>query len=241
MTPAQLATRIRFYTKTNSTTLTDATLLPLVNDARRDLSEQAMERAPEKFLVPATENLVANQREYAFDSNILERLHKVECKFSANDARIPLIPLKDYRLSETEAEIVKRFANTEGSASYIVRRNAILILSGTITAVTAGLRTWFAQYPPDIANDLTDTTDMSVAASTTSAPFPRPLHDLCALWVSIAYKSNRPKPIPLSKRELQYDQILEQKLAVMSRGDAGLEIIGESPPSQDLWNDGFDL
>src|SRR3990167_10671605 len=236
MTPAQLNTRINFYCKTNDTTFSQADKLPLVNQGRQDLSEQAIERVPERFFVPATDDLVANQREYAFDSTMLERLHKVEAKFSVSDARIPLLAMKDYRESETESEIVKRFANVEGEAFYVIRRQAILILSGTISAVTDGLRTWFAQYPPDIATDLSGTTDMSVAASTTSAPFPRPLHDLLAMWVSINYKMSRPRPIPLTKREEQYDQILEQKLAVMSHGDSGLEIIGELPSSQDLWN-----
>ena len=238
MTPAQLATRVRFYTKTNSTTFTDAVMLPLANDGRRDLSEQALEVAPEKFFVPADDDLIENQREYAFDSNILERLHKVEAKFSSSDSRIPLAPMKDYRLSETESEIVKNFANIEGEAFYVIRRNAILILSGTISAVTDGLRTWFAQYPPDLGN-LTATTDMSIAASTTSAPFPRPLHELLALWISIAYKQNRPKPIPLSDREKKFDRILEQKLAVMSHGDTGLEVIGEVQSDDNFGEDGF--
>lgn len=240
MTPAKLAALIRYKTRTNSTTFTDADMLPLVNTFKDEIASMIVERNSSMFLLPATDDLVANQREYPIPDDRLSRLHKVEIKFASGDSRFPASAIKDYQGSETESEIVKQFSNDEGGFAYTIRRRALLILSGTIIAVTDGLRIWYHSYPADLANLTEATTDMYTDPSTTTHGFPRQFHELLARRVSIEYKGSRPKPIPLSESERNYPRDLETQIAAISTEDESLEIISEMPPSGEFGNDGFD-
>ena len=111
MTGTQLAALIRYKTKTNSTTFTDADMLPLVNTFKDEIASMIVERNNGMFLVPSTFNLVADQREYAFPDDMLNRLHKFEVKFASTDSRFPSTYIKDYSGSETESEIEKNYCN----------------------------------------------------------------------------------------------------------------------------------
>jgi hypothetical protein len=200
------------------------------------------EKNPMIFAVPATDSLVADQRSYAIPDDRLNSLVKIEVKFSASDSRIPLVAIKDYEGSETESEIVKDYANVLGECFYYIRRRAIQILSGTISAVTNGLRYWYLTYPANpIISGTGSTTDMSVDPSTTTHGFPRQFHELLARRVSIEWKGSRPKPIPLNETEKNYQNDLERQLNAIAREDLNLEIVGELPPSADLYDDGFSL
>lgn len=189
--------------------------------------------------MPATDSLVANQRSYAIPDDRLNSLIKVECKFSSTDARIPLPAIKDYEGSETESEIVAEYANVKGECFYYVRRRAIQILSGTISAVVNGLRYWYTTYPAYFS--LSGSTDISVDPTTTTHGFPRQFHELLARRVSIEWKGSRPKPISLNETERNYQVDLEKQLEAISREDLNLEIVGELPTEQDLYDSGFDL
>src|SRR3990167_6035999 len=140
MTGTQLAALIRYKSGTNSTTFTDTDMLPLVNTFKDEIGSLITERNQNYFAVPAKDDLVVDQREYPFPSDMLNNLIKVEAKFVSTDSRIPILPMKDYRGSETESEIVKTFANIENEAFYVIRRRALYLLTGTIIAVTDGLR-----------------------------------------------------------------------------------------------------
>lgn len=240
MTGTQLAALIRYKTRTNSTTFTDADMLPLVNIFKDEISSMIVERNAGYFLIPSTFDLVLNQREYSFDDTILNRLHKVEIKFVSTDSRFPATFIKDYSGSETESEIVKNYSNSPGGFAYTIRRRGIFILSGTIIAVTAGGRMWWHKYPADLAN-LTGSTALEIDPSTTTFGFPRQFQELLARQVSIEYKGRQPKPIPLSKKELQYERDLEIQLNAIASIDNSGEIIGEFPTGESMYNNGFDL
>ena len=190
------------------------------------------------FLVPSTFNLVADQREYAFPDDMLNRLHKFEVKFASADSRFPSTYIKDYSGSETESEIVKNFGNSIGEFAHTIRRRALFILSGTIIAVTNGGRIWYHAFPADLAN-LTGSTDLGVDPSTTTFGIPRQFHELLARRVSIEYKSNRPKPLPLNALELNYENDLKLALDAVAHIDNSGEIIAELPSSTDMFNDGW--
>ena len=64
MTGTQLAALIRWKTGTNSTTFTDANMLPLVNVFIKEISSMIVERNNGMFLVPATFNLVLTNGGY---------------------------------------------------------------------------------------------------------------------------------------------------------------------------------
>ncbi len=239
MTSTQLNTLINFKCRTNDTTFTTTDKLYLVNIFKDEIASKIVERNAGYFLIPATFDLVANQREYSFSDSQLNRMHKLEIKFSSSDARFPSIYIKDYDGSETESEIVKKYSNVQNGFAHTIRRRALLILSGTISAVTGGGRLWYHLYPADLAN-LTGSTDMAVDPSTTTFGFPRQFHELIARRVAIEYKGRQPKPIPLSPMEQNYERDLEVQLAAISTVDNSGEIIGELPAPEDIGNDGWD-
>lgn len=238
MTGTELAALIRFKTRTNSTTFTDTDMLPLVNAFIKEISSMVVERNNGMFLIPSTFDLVADQREYGFPDDMLNRMHKLEIKFASGDSRFPSTYIKDYYNSETESEIVALFSNSENEFAHTIRRRAVFVLSGTIIAVTDGGRLWYHAYPADLAN-LTGSTDLSVDPSTTTFGFPRQLHELLARKISIEYKGSKPKPIPLNETEKNYDKDLQIQLDAISHIDNSGEVIGELPPASDFGNNGF--
>ena len=239
MTGTALATNIRNKTSTNSTTFTDATMLTYVNLFKDEIASKIVERNNGMFLVPSTFNLVADQREYAFPDDMLNRLHKFEVKFVSTDSRFPSTYIKDYSGSETESEIIKSYTNSPGRFSHTIRRRALYILSGAIIAVTSGGRIWYHAFPADLAN-MTGSTDLGVDPSTTTFGIPRQFHELLARRVAIEYKSNKPKPLPLNALEKNYEVDLQLALDAVSRVDNSGEIIGLLPSEADQGNAGFD-
>lgn len=241
MTPLELATLIRQYTHTNTTTFPDSEMLPLVNTfLTEEIASKIVETDNEMFEVPYVFNLVADQREYAIGDDVLNRVHKVEIKFSDEDDRQTATYIKDYRGSEDEGEIIKAFSNTPGEFAYTIRRRAMLLLSGTIVDITNGVRMTALVYPEPLAN-LTDTTpSMEVDPSTTTFGFPRQFHELLARRVSIVWKGNQPKPIPLSPDELSYDNDLALQLAAVSNTNNEGTTRSEDVTDEDTGNAGFD-
>jgi hypothetical protein len=237
MTGIELAAMIRFKTGTNTTTFTNGDMLPLVIAFKNEIASEIAKKNQMYFAVPATEDLVDDQREYALSDNQLNNLIKVEIKFAAGDARQPAKALKEYEQSETESEIVAHFSNAQDNFKYIIRRRALFILSGTIVAVTAGLRIWFIQFPADPS--LTGNTDLRVDPSDKTAGFPLQFHELLARRVAMEWKGSQPKPIPLSSLERGYASDLEAQLDAISQTDLNLEIIGEEEPPADQGDYGF--
>jgi len=215
MTPAKLAEYVRFKTRTNATTLTDAELIIMANVVKDKLIWEALEADEDIFLVPTTQNLVANQREYPLLSSLLSRIKRVEAKLDGSN----FIKLYEFDLPQhkfpisTEADIVDKFGNDERTAFYDIMRESIVIYSGTISNVTNGLRIWVNTTVPDITS-MASTTDMSIDPSNTTHGIPRALHHVLADGIVIMWKQSREKPIALVDTELRYD--LEVKKAVSS-------------------------
>jgi len=210
-----------------------------VNIFKDELCSLIVERNAGYFLIPSTFDLIADQREYTFDDGLLNRIHKVELRFSSTTARFPSTYIKDYQGSETESEIVKNFSNSMGGFAHTIRRRDLFILSGTIISVTGGGRMWWHKYPADLAN-LTGSTGLEVDPSTTTFGFPRQFHELLARRVAMEYKGRQPKPIPLNAMDLRYDKDLEVQLAAIAHVDNSGDIIGLLPNEQDLGNSGWD-
>lgn len=239
MTGASLAAIIHKKTRTNATTFTLADMLVDVNVFKDEIVSMIVERNSGYFLIPSTFDLKANQREYSFSDSLLNRLHKVEIKFASDNSRFPASFIKDYSGSETESEIVKNYSNAEGGFAYTIRRRDILILSGTIVAVTAGGRMWWHKYPADLAN-LTGIVGLEVDPSTTTFGFPRQFHELLARRVAMEYKQRQPKPIPLNELDKKYDYDLKMQLDAIAHIDNSAELIGEEPDPASSGNSGWD-
>jgi len=238
MNGTELNTLINYKTKQNDTDFTPGDKLPLVNLYMAEISSKIAETNQMFFAVPATEDLVADQREYAVSDDLLNNLIKVEIKFDADESRQPAKAIKEYYRSETESEITNNFSNAKGEFCYYVKRRALTILSGTIKAVTKGIRMWFIQYPAKLSN-LTGTTDLNVDPSTTTAGFPRLFHELLARKVSMEYKSRN--SLKFSKLENEYKDDLEAALNEIAHIDHNLELIGNPLPQSEQGNHGFNF
>ena len=57
---------------------------------------------------------------------------------------------------------------------------------------------------------LSSTEDMSADPSTTSHGMPREAHEIWARSVIIEYKNSKEKPIPLTEKELNYENDLQK-------------------------------
>ena len=237
MTGTELAALIRYKTNTNSTTFTDADMLPLVVTFKDEIASMIVERNAGFFLIPSTFDLVLDRREYGFGDDLLNRVHKMEIKFASGDSRFPAIYIKDYHGSETESEITKAFTNVENEFAYTIRRRAVFILSGSIVAVTKGGRLWSHIYPAEPS--LSGSTGLEVDPTTKSFGFPRQFHELLARRVSMERNDKNTKP--MTKLELRYDSDLKIQLDAIATIVNQGEIIGELPKSEDLHNDGWDL
>jgi hypothetical protein len=244
MKALELATYIRWKTRTNTTTFPNAEMLPLVKFRQDELARKLMDSLDtdeDIFLTPETANLVASAttRTYGFPSDILSRVKRVEAMFDgATWVRLVPMDMSEYRGTHDEATIANNFSNLQGEAKYDIQRRAIFIYSGTITAVTNGLKLWVFDYPA-LLTDLTENTlEIEDDPTDTTHGFPRELHELLARGVIIDYKESREKPIPLTERELSYEKDVNRAIAVLKHGDTNREILGLLPPASERGNDG---
>ena len=230
MTPKNLASYVRLKTRTNSSTFTDADLITLSNVVKDRLVFRALEADEDLFLVPTYLDLVADQREYPLHSDIMSRIKRVEAKLDAsNFVKLYEFDLPSYEgVISTEADIVENFGNGDNEAFFDMMRTAIWIYSGTITSVTDGLKIWLNTTVLDISS-MASTTDMSVDPTTTTHGIPKGLHQVLADGVVIEWKESREKPIPLSDREVNYENEVDKAVSSLKRANYDRDVIGLTP------------
>lgn len=235
MTPVKFATLVRYYTKTNSTTFTSEDILVLANIFKDDICAQiAKEVGEDYFGLRFERDLVAGQREYDLPNELMGRIKYVQVKLDGtNWEKLNETDLSIYGKSIDESTIQLEYG--EKDPEFDFWDQGLYILSGdAIIAVTDGLKIWAIIYPSDIAN-LTGTNDLSVNPDDYTHGIPKPAHELLARRVSIAYKSSKDKPIPLSEKEKLYEVDLAQ--AIQNLKDANLDrsVLPSLP-----YNDGLD-
>jgi len=233
MKPLELATYIRFKTKTTTTTFTDAEMLPLVNFRQDELSRRlitSLSSDEDYFLTPQTTDLIADQRDYALPKNLLARIKRVEAKLDGeNFIRLLPMDINEYRYVNDEDTIISYFSNDEGYAKYDMMRRSLNIYSGAITSVTGGLKIWAYEYPATITTLTNNTTDIEDDPTTTTYGFPRELHELLARGVIIDFKESMEKPIPLTEREAKFEYDLKLAINSLRNADSNREIIATVP------------
>ena len=234
------ASLIREYTRTNSTSLPDATIVLLANTVKDDFAAEIIKADENIFGVVATNNLRASdadditQREYKLPQDNLKVI-KVEA-MPDGESWLPFekFDLSIYKKPTTDPQVTEQFANVEGSAFWHKFRNAIWLFCGAITATNNALEIHYIAYPADITtDDLSGSTDLSEDPTNTTSQLPRQFHELWARKVSIMWKSNRSKPIPLSERELQFEVDFQKKMdSIENIDEATLE--GTIPDDTDI-------
>lgn len=242
MTGAEFAAYIRYRTRTNSTTLTDAEIILLGNVHLAELSKALMGADEDTLIMPMTTNLQADLREYPFPTSILSRIKYVEAKLDGTTfIHLNEFDLNQYQKTTDETTILSLFSNEEGRAAYDIERKALIIYSGAITDVISGLKLWCNVYPAplDVSRIADLTTGLEVDPTTTSHGFPKELHKLWATSVIIDYKQSREKPIPLNEQELRYDVDLQEAIVALRHGNLDRVVIAQIPPASDRGNNGL--
>lgn len=238
MTGAKFAEYIRFLTQTNSTVLPDSDIVTLSNIVKDDFAKEIVKADEDLFGLIQTRNLVASStsREYSIPTTTM-KIKRAEAMFDGtNYVNLIERDMTQWRQAiGSESQIVAQFTNDEGDAFFEIFRNSLWIYSGTISAVTSGLKLWTIEWPADIdTTDLADTTnDLSADPSTTTSSIPRQFHELWARKVSIIWKSSRQRPITLNQSEQKFDIDFNSAMESIKSFDLDRETLGSIP-----YNDG---
>lgn len=235
MTGKGFAALIRKYTRTNSTTLTDSDIVVYANAVKDDIADEIMAADEHYFEVPSYIDLEAGKREYPLPDDNLS-IARVEAKLDGtNFIKLKHFEAGQYSRTTDESTLIGNFENVAGRAFYDIVRRSIFIYSGTISTVASGLKLVNSIYPQDITEStLKLTTDMSIDPSPTQFALPRALHELWARRISIKYKSNREKPLPLTESELLYDKDLRRKISLLTNQDKDIELLASLPDDSHL-------
>jgi len=239
MTPQEFANYVRLKTRTNSTTFSDTDIKLLMKVRQLEIAQSILKADEDILLIPQTTDLVADQREYAFPSDILSKIKRVEAKLDGtNWLKLAERPVTDYNWAMTETEIVDHFSNYQGYCFYTLSRKALYLLTGSIIDVTSGLKMWVNTLPSAIT-DLTGAVDMSADPTSTTHGIPTEMHEIWARGVIIDYKESREKPIPLSEQEMRYEFDKQQAINALRNQDMDREITAKIPPSSERADNGF--
>lgn len=229
MTGTAFAAYIRYLTGTNSTTFTDANIVLLANIEKDALAEEIVTNVGEGYFdMEETRDLEADERSYTFDTSLLKHVKYVAAKLDGTawsyltetDYAMMLGKIEPLR----ENSVIKEVYAGRLPEFYISGRE-LVVLSGTdIIAVTEGLKVVAEVYPEDITTDnIGAATELSIPSANTQHRLPRAAHKVWATAVSIAFKTSKDKPLPLTNdekliavtREQMYDK-LRRRNAVRS-------------------------
>lgn len=238
MTGTTFAAYIRYLTGTNSTTLTDADLLMLANVEQGNLAEDIASNVDEGyFLMEDVRNLEADTRKYTYPQDLLKSLKYIAAKLDGanwtylREIDFGYIESANLPLME-ESAIQGEFSNQQ--AKYIFHGTELMLLNGAdIPAVTGGLKIVSEVYPENlVTGDLSGSALLSVPSTSTAVRLPLAAYKPLAKMVSIAYKTSKDKPLPLTEDErlLPVDKAnLYKKL----RGRNAVRVIQGSVPFDD--------
>jgi len=214
----EFADHVRYLTKTNTTTLTDAEILRFSNIYKDDFADSIEERNESYFDMEMVTDLIVGQRQYSLPDEWMNRIIRLSVNLDGTDevAAKP-IDLSIYTGTLEELEIQGNF--NDNPPSYGIRRRSLYILTGSpITAQVDGLRLWSKIYPANFV-DLTLAEDIAVDPTSISVGLPRQFHELLARRVAIAYKQSRDRLTPPVEMEQRFDVDFGRALDAIAEGN----------------------
>lgn len=249
MTGTQLTAEVRRQVSGSSTSYSDAVLLPIVNFVKDQIASRITKKNENYFILPITFNLVTsdiNAREYSLPTDILNNIDSLELAFDGTRSPLQYTTARKITRKQaenatdglTEANIVNAFTNTD--PCYIQYRNSIYILSGTITAVTAGAKLKYRAFPADLAN-LTGNAGLEIDPSNTTFGIPRVLHQAWARGVAIEVKQGKLKPVPLNELDKEWEKEVDMRIDELFDEDLSEETTGDLPATNREGNHGANL
>lgn len=235
MTGTNFATYVRYLTQTDVTTLTDAELVLLMNVEKDNLAEEIASNVDEGyFVMKDVRDLELNTRNYTYPEDFLKSLKYVAAKLDGSnwsylrETDFGFIAARSLPLMDN-AQIKNEFSQAE--ARYLLKNNELFILSGDdIPAVTDGLHIEVEVYPEDFkTSDLSGSDSLHIPSTTTMVRLPRPATKVLAKMVSIAYKTSKDKPLPLTEDERLLPVDKEALFDKLRGRNAVRNIIGHVP------------
>lgn len=210
----EFAATIRYYTGTDSTTFADADILLLANNFKNEIAGQITAANEDYFVRTFLANLNAGQRQYSIPDEILNNIKYVEAKLDGvTQKHLDEFDINSYRKSTDEATIVAQFAGK--NPMFDLEGGSLIIYSDSaIISVTQGLILKAVILPANFTS-LSSTIDMATDPDAYSCGFPLQFHELLARRVAMAWKSSRPKPVPLSEVEKLYKTDLADKIEAL--------------------------
>jgi hypothetical protein len=215
VTAKGFADLVRYRTKTNTTTLTDADLLLVMNMVKDDIGRDIVENVRENFfVVTQTDSLVADQRNYPIvEQSYIMGVDRVEAKLDGtNWVKLEPLDTVNFELPLSETMIVNTFSNNQGDCFFELYRDEVWIYSGTITSVTDGLKWRVYTFPADISDATEDTVDLATHASGTAHGVPKSMHSVWIDKVVIFIKTSGDKDVQLTERERNIEYHYEKAL-----------------------------
>jgi len=216
MTGQNFASLIRYYTKTSTGTLSDANLVLLANAEKDNLAELIATNVDEGYFnVDEVRDLEANTRRYTFDSSMLKGVRYVSAKLDGTNwsylTELDFGYIEGRKLPLLEESFITNEFSTK-EPRFLISGIELWLLSGAaIQAVSGGLKLVSEVYPVDITtSDLASGTDLAIPATNTTVTLPRQAHKVWAKMVSIAFKSSKDKPLPLTADEKKLAIDLEE-------------------------------
>ncbi|MCF7898935.1 MAG: hypothetical protein K9L31_03220 [Candidatus Pacebacteria bacterium] len=233
MTFVEFSNLIRYYTSTNSTTFSDSDILMLSNIFKNEMAGIISKDVNEDYFgIELERDLLADTRSYQLPSEMMSRIKYLQAKLNGeNWERLNETDLATYHNTTDNATIKKVYAGLE--PEFIIFNSSVLILSDSdIESVSNGLKLWSIVYPKDFV-DLSSVEDLSTPPDEYTHGFPVSLHELLARRVSIAYKTGKDRPIPLSEKEQKFEYDLQKAIQSMKGANLDRAVI-----SNVTYNDG---
>jgi hypothetical protein len=207
MTGTTFTSLIRKFTRTNSSTFSDADIVVFANTIKDELAGEIVSNVDEGYFdVEMVRDLEADIRDYTFTNDILKHIKYAAAKLDGESWSY--LRETDFSLAEGENQplMENSYIKSEYSGKkpeFLVTGRGITILSaGDIIDVTEGLKVVAEVYPEDITTGtLTSGAELSVPLSDITHALPRASHLVWARMVAIEYKQSQEKPIPLTEKE----------------------------------------
>lgn len=241
MTGSQFARYIRLLTKTSTATFSDSDIVLLANIVKDEIGKEIIKVDEDLFGVIMYANIKASDasdetsREYPLDNDIL-KIKRLEAKPNGTDwIRAKEFDPNLYNRTTNETEITSTFSNVAGEFVYDLYRGSLWLYSGTLTAITNGLRFFAITLPEDITTtDLSSSYNLSIPTSDDSSRLPVVFHELWARRISIIFKSGKEKPLELSELEKAYPGDFEAALDSITNPNLDRDMIMELPDDGSL-------
>lgn len=225
------------YTKSDLITFSNARRVLLANSIIERIAGDIERKNPAFFELSKKFDLIADDRKYALPNNVLNNLKRVEIlpDNESGTSRKKLSPIDINLLPDpTDETSIRDYFDGKESRYGITDGFIHILTADAMVSVSDGLEIFYSIFPQKIEeNKLTESpnSDMSVPYDGTSFGIPRLLHELVARRVSIEYKTNRDKPMPLSASEQLWQLDYERALNILAGGNMSFQA---SVP----WNDG---